>query len=454
MARPIQQTEFKAILDCLVLFPNGASINDIRSNLKISLPVYTVRRRLNILIDEGKVFSQGKGRALRYQLAKSLRDEPEKEEQIVLLSSSSQNILSEVAQPIQSRTPIGYNRKFLDEYRPNVTSYLSEVEKNELAELGKTDGERPAGTYAREIFNRILIDLSWNSSRLEGNTYSLLETERLLEFSEAAEGKDLKETQMVLNHKAAIEFLIDSADHIDIDKQTVLSVHALLSDNLLIDPQASGRLRSKSVGIGKSVYHPLVVPDLISECFSQVLDTARAIKNPFEQSFFLMVHLPYLQPFEDVNKRVSRLVANIPMIRLNLAPLSFMDVPQKTYINGLLAIYELNKIDLLKDVFVWAYKRSCALYSATCQSLGEPDPVRLRYRKIIFDAIGEVVRKRMNKRQAVLFIRSLSNETVPNEDQSRFIETVEKELRGLHEGNIARYKLTISEYNSWLQGWS
>ena len=80
-----------------------------------------------------------------------------------------------------------------------------------------------------------------------------------------------------------------------------------------------------------------------------------------------MVHFPYFQPFEDVNKRVSRLVANIPLIRLNLCPLSFVDVPQKTYIKGLLAIYELNQIELLRDVYIWAYERSCALYSATCQ---------------------------------------------------------------------------------------
>ena len=92
-----------------------------------------------------------------------------------------------------------------------------------------------------------------------------------------------------------------------------------------------------------------------------------------------MVHIPYLQPFEDVNKLVSRLIANIPLIRLNLSPLSFVDVPQKTYINGLLAVYELNQIDLLRDVFIWAYERSCALYSATRQTLGEPDAFRLRY---------------------------------------------------------------------------
>ena len=94
-----------------------------------------------------------------------------------------------------------------------------------MFELGKTDGNRPAGTYARQIYSRLLIDLSWNSSRLEGNTYSLLETERLLELGEVAEGKNRRETQMILNHKAAIEFIVDMAGEVDINRYTILNIH-------------------------------------------------------------------------------------------------------------------------------------------------------------------------------------------------------------------------------------
>src|SRR5207244_5625048 len=96
-------------------------------------------------------------------------------------------------------------------------------------------------------------------------------------------------------------------------RYTLLNLHALLSDNLLADPQACGRLRVRPVRIGGTVYYPLEVPQLIEECFQQILDTAAAITDPFEQAFFAMVHLPYLQPFEDVNKRVSRLAANLPV---------------------------------------------------------------------------------------------------------------------------------------------
>ena len=98
---------------------------------------------------------------------------------------------------------------------------------------------------------------------------------------------------------------------------------------------------------------------------------AAEIEDPFEQAFFLMVHLPYLQPFEDVNKRVSRLAANIPFIRHNLCPLSFIDVPQQAYVDAMLGVYELNQVELLRDVFVWAYARSCQQYVAVQQNMGQ-----------------------------------------------------------------------------------
>lgn len=193
--------------------------------------------------------------------------------------------------------------------------------------------------------DRLLIDLSWNSSRLEGNTYSLLDTQRLLERGEAVEGKDAKETQMILNHKAAIEMLADDAEEIGFNRYTLCNLHALLSENLLPDPMAGGRLRSHSVGIGASVFEPLQVPQQIEEGFDIMLTKVEAVRNPFEQALFIMVHLPYLQPFDDVNKRLSRLAANIPLVRRNLCPLSFVDVDREMYTLGFLGVYELGRIE-------------------------------------------------------------------------------------------------------------
>jgi Fic family protein len=150
-------------------------------------------------------------------------------------------------------------------------------------------------------------------------------------------------------------FLVSAADEIGFNRYTILNLHGILAQDLLPD-EAAGRLRRIAVGIEKSAFHPLEVPRLIDECFIQVLATAQAIHDPFEQSLFATVHLPYLQPFDDVNKRVSRLAANIPFIKANLSPLSFTGVPRSRYTDARLGVYELNKVDLLKDVFIWAYE--------------------------------------------------------------------------------------------------
>lgn len=135
--------------------------------------------------------------------------------------------------------------------------------------------EQPAGTYAKYILSRLLIDLAWNSSRLEGNTYSLLDTKRLIEFGEEAKGRAHLEAQMILNHKDAIEFLVSAADDIGFNRYTILNLHGLLANNLLSDPSAAGRLRYIAVGIERSAFHPLEVPQLIEEFFDQILATAR-----------------------------------------------------------------------------------------------------------------------------------------------------------------------------------
>jgi Fic family protein len=124
-----------------------------------------------------------------------------------------------------------------------------------MGDTGQADC--PAGTHGRAILNRLLIDLSWASSNLEGNTYTLLDTRQLIEHGKAAQGKAAAETQMILNHKAAIELLIDNAETVSFNRYTILNLHSALSENLLPNPSDEGRLRQHAVEIGKSVYRPL-----------------------------------------------------------------------------------------------------------------------------------------------------------------------------------------------------
>ena len=472
MPKRIPDAALTAIEEAVRVKPDGADLPEIAGGLKPTVPKRTLQYRLKYLVDAGRLVKEGDDRWAKYRLPTAAEEAearavaPEKpvaapaaadktEEAAVPLSTASEEMRAYLSQPLNTRKPVGYNREFLDSYRPNETFYLSEEQRAHLAQVGKPNfEEQAAGTYAKQILTRLLIDLSWNSSRLEGNTYSLLDTTRLIELGEAAEGRDRLEAQMIVNHKEAIEFLVNDAEEIGFNRYTILNLHGILAQNLLPDANAPGRLRRMAVGIGKSAYHPLEMPQLIEECFNQVLDTAAAILDPFEQAFFAMVQLPYLQPFDDVNKRVSRLSANIPFIKRNLSPLSFIDVPRTLYTEALLGVYELNEIDLLRDVFIWAYERSAARYAAVRQSLGEPDPFRFRHRAALRQIVGDVVRGKMDKKAAAAFITAwVEKNGIAEAEREKFRDMAESELVGLHEGNFARYQIRPSEFEAWQQVW-
>ena len=466
MPRRIREENLRAIEEVVQQYPEGRTAQQISEALAIPLSRRTLQYRLRSLVDSQRLVMEGAGRCVRYRVPRVISLSLQTKTAVATagfrlglevlppLSEPAAEIREHVRQPLAARRPVGYGRAFLDSYRPNHTYYLSQADREHLREVGAPQiPEQPAGTYARQILNRLLIDLSWNSSRLEGNTYSLLDTIRLLEVGAEAEGKVRRDAQMILNHKDAIEFLVDTAQDIGFNRHTITNLHALLADNLLADPEAPGRLRYGPVGIGGSVFEPLRGPQLIEECFDQILYTASSISDPFEQAFFAMVQLPYLQPFDDVNKRVSRLAANIPLIRANLSPLSFEDLPTGLYAEAILGVYELRRVELLRDIFIWAYKRSAARYAAVRQSIGEPDPFRMRHRAALRELVREVVRGRMDKEQAVVHVSAWTLEQIAEEDRERFREVAERELLGLQERNFARYRIRPSEFAAWQEAW-
>ncbi len=465
MARRIREESLQAIEEVVGQRSEGMTGPQIGNALNVVLPLRTLQYRLKALVDDKRLIRDGSGRWTRYRLPKvvplpvrfgGVAGGSLSVRLTVMppLSEVGAEIRDCVRRPSAAREPAGYDRNFLDCYRPNVSFYLSAMERVELWEFGGTEiVEQPAGTHAKQVLSRLLIDLSWNSSRLEGNTYSLLDTTRLIELGEVAEGKDRFETQMILNHKEAIEILVDGAEDIGFNRHTILNLHAALADNLLPDPEAPGRLRRIGVGIGGSVFHPLEVPQLIEECFDRILAKASEIEDPFEKAFFAMVQLPYLQPFDDVNKRVSRLAANIPLIKANLSPLSFEEVPRELYTEAILGVYELKRTELLRDLFIWAYRRSALRYAAVSMSLGEPDPFRLNYRDAIRHLVGDIIRGGMDKRTANTHIGVWMVEHIEEADRERFREVVERELLSLHEGNFSRYRIRPSEFATWQTSW-
>ena len=407
----------------------------------------TAQRWLSQWLQAGKLTSHKDGRNIRYQVLAAFTPQGDFPAHIPL-SADSRDILAYINQPVLARKPIGYQRDFLDSYQPNRSAYLPEPLRRQLHKMGSTGAStRPAGTYGRAILNRLLIDLSWASSHLEGNTYSRLDTRALIEQGTVAAGKAQTETQMILNHKAAIELLIDNISTAGFNRYTVMNLHSALSENLLPNPADEGRLRQHLVEISQSTYRPLDVPPQIIIQFDTLLEKANQISDPFEQAFFVMVHLPYLQPFADVNKRTSRLAANLPLLQHNLCPLTFLGVPEAAYSQAILGVYEMTRVELLRDVFVWAYERSTQEYTALKQNLAEPDPLRLRYRELIKRVIREVVLTPNTDsldmiRQAVTQIVDL---TEREEVQALLID----ELRRLHEGVLARYGLRPSEWERW-----
>jgi fido (protein-threonine AMPylation protein) len=411
-----------------------------------------VVRALRALKAEGLVRFEGHTRARRYWLEKAgAGKRPLALSQGELpLSAEGRSCLDLVSRPLHARQPVGYRREFLDAYRVGKTYYLPRALRERLAALGRTPAaKQPAGTYARHVLERLLLDLSWNSSRLEGNTYSLLDTERLLAAGTTAEGKSLLEAQMLLNHKAAIEFVVAEPMTAALDGRTVKTLHALLMENLLSDRLDEGRLRSTPVQIGASVYLPLANPQLVDECFRQVLHIAARIDDPFECSFFLLVHLPYLQPFLDGNKRTARLAANLPFVLHNLVPLSFTDVPRDLFLKAYLAVYETTRVDALRDVYVWAYERSAKRLGQIRSSLGEPDPFRLKHRGALRQVVADFVRAKVPPASRRARLERFGHAHLPQSERERFVELAELEFEGLHEGNFARYGLRPSEFAAW-----
>lgn len=447
----------------------------------------TLLRRLEKLIAEGRVERLGKARATRYRLAApphapatpapvrvryqdiAWEPAPKLREPGVddvpgdavptenpVETAERERVLAALRRPLSARPRMDYQREFLEEYAPNRTFYLPEALREELRLAGQSDemARLPAGTYVQQVFQRVLIDLSWNSSRLEGNTYSLLETERLLELGRGIDPARSLEARMILNHKEAIAFLVEMHDEIGWNRHTVLNLHALLTHDLLNDRAGEGRLRNVPVGIGGSAYRPPDIPQLIEECFMTFLAKAGAIDDPLEQAFFAMVHLPYLQPFVDGNKRTSRLAANIPLIRENLAPLSFVDVPVRDYTEATLAVYELNRLEPLRHLFAQAYRASAGRYAAVRGGMRMPDHLGLVYHEAIREVAREVVQRRLDKATAAEHIRLWSLDKIPPADRARVVELVESNLLALHEGNFAKYRLRPSEFAAWHEVWA
>lgn len=414
------------ILDFVAENPS-AGRNAIHKGVARDASETTVWRVLKRLVDEGRLEVSGRGRATGYQIA------------------GSAVVRAHLSVPYNRRPPIEFQAGFLDAYIPGRTWYLSQAERDRMLEAGRPHGgEMPAGTYARGILEQLLVDLSWASSRMEGNTYDVLQTERLIRFGEEAGGKNRKEALMILNHKDAIQNVVENLEEISLRRHDLFSVHALLSDGLLADPAMSGRLRAMPVGISHSSYRPLDDAVAIQEEFDILIHKSLQIRDPFEQSFFLLVHIPYLQAFADVNKRTSRVVSNIPLLKSGLAPMSFTTMDDRAYIDGLIGVYELNNVSLFREVCIDAYLASAEKYRILRAEVESPEKAALTYREFVRAAVHRCVVEFKEFRHEE--VRAMAAEAgVPEADRDEVVAYVKEQLAGLHEGNVIRFRLKAED---------
>lgn len=408
----------------------------------------TVRRWLTEMVAQGLVKKTGNRRGTKYQISHPAH-RPHTKEISPCFGSESTKVIEQVRRPLYERKSVSYAEDWFDAYQPNITFYIPLDVRLQLYQAGKrSKREDPAGTYAHQIFNRLLIDLSYNSSRLEGNTYSLIDTQRLVLEGASAEGKLDEEKLMILNHKEAIRYLVDHAPRLDTSIQTICTLHYLLADGL-VEPRYAGKVRDYGVRIGGSTYIPFEDHNLLKMRLSHLTAKAALIEDPYEQSLFLLIHLSYLQAFADVNKRTARLSANIPLIKNNLVPLSFNDIEKEDYTSAMIAVYELQDIRPLLDLYLFSYMRTCVLYDSTVKSIGF-DEIRVRYRSQRRVLIREVILNRLAGSSLQNYIISQAPKLVGEEDSAAFLEDVLEDLKEIDISRLAGLGVTPDELNAWL----
>ncbi len=339
----------RLILDFLKQNPLSSS-GEIRLGIAEKKSIATIKRVLSKLVVRNLLATSGKGKATRYQL------------------SPYYNLFREIdlqdyyAREIDERTIIEqFNFSLVSEILPEINLFTKE-EFNRLSGLQREFDANISELSAFEIqkeMERLAIDLSWKSSQIEGNTYSLLETERLLKEKETASGKSKEEAVMLLNHKEAIDFIIEHPDYLfPLSVTKIEDIHSILTKELSVDRS----IRKRRVGISGTNYRPIDNEFQIKEALSSTCDLVNKKDIVFEQAFLALILISYIQPFVDGNKRTARIVSNAILLHHNYCPLSYRTVDSIDYKKAMLLFYEQNNISAIKRIFIEQYEFAVKTY--------------------------------------------------------------------------------------------
>lgn len=337
------------ILNYIQQFPQCSS-KEIHENIPIEIGYATVKRILTSLAEKELVVSFGNARATKYSVSPNYFVLSE-----IDLDRYFENEIDE--RKIQS----SFNFDLIQNTLPKIQLFNStELEKLNHLQLNYTENiNRLTENQRTKELERLAIDLSWKSSQIEGNTYSLLETEQLLKEKLTANGKTQAEAHMLLNHKEAIDFIISNPDYLHpVSVSRIEDIHSLLVKDLGVNRN----IRNHRVGISGTNYQPLDNDHLIREAMQILCDVVNANESVFEKALLLLIIISYIQPFEDGNKRTARIVSNACLMHNGFCPISFRTVDSIHYKKAMLLFYEQNNVSAFKSIFIDQFEFAVKTY--------------------------------------------------------------------------------------------
>jgi predicted transcriptional regulator/prophage maintenance system killer protein len=330
---------------------NGqSSSKEIFDNLPLNISYATLKRTLIKLITKEFIDSTGKGKGTKYivssayELLESIDLEKYYEKEI------DDREIKEIFN-LQIITETLNKHSVFTKSELEKLINLQKDYKNNIEQLSENE-------YNKEL-DRLAIDLSWKSSQIEGNTYSLLETERLIKEKETASGKTKEEAIMLLNHKDALDFIIKNSDYLHpLSVSKIEDIHSVLIKELAVERN----LRKRRVGISGTNYRPLDNEFQILEALKSTCDLINSKESIFEKALLALVLISYIQPFMDGNKRTARIVSNAILMNDNYCPLSFRTVDSIDYKKAMLLFYEQNNISRFKEIFITQFEFAVKTY--------------------------------------------------------------------------------------------
>lgn len=338
------------IVDYLKTHP-GVSSKEIYDNTSVGLLSYiTLQRMLKDFVEKNYLSTKGLGKGTKYELNVAY--------QVIYEINPSEYFKKEIDERIARKD---YNHDLIKNVLNKIDLFsqeeieklnsLQKIYESKIAALNETE-------YKKEL-ERLAIDLSWKSSQIEGNTYSLLETERLLKDKQTAAGKTKDEAVMLLNHKKAIDFLVDNKDYVKpLKLRAIEDIHSILISELEVERN----IRRRGVGITGTNYRPLDNEFLIKEALEEMCGLINLRENVFEKALLSLLIISYIQPFNDGNKRTARIVSNAILMVNQYCPISFRTIDSTEYKMAMLIFYEQNNISVFKRIFISQFEFAVNTY--------------------------------------------------------------------------------------------